>query len=179
VSKRTKVLLGIGVIAALVVGWQVAAFAVHDEGAFELDGNAISANAPAPIGPADDWDRVCHQVLGSDCSTTSNTTGSTARAWIAEPDRSATIFTGGGSKDPNDVDQWAWKNGGGLPDKDNLLHAFAARYTAGGQELLYFGSDRFDNSGDAVQGFWFFQQDVDKVGTTGAASRAFTKMATS
>jgi len=50
-------LLGIGAIAALVIGWQVAAFAVHDTGAFELDGNA---NNQAAAG--DDWDNVCHQV---------------------------------------------------------------------------------------------------------------------
>jgi hypothetical protein len=164
VSKRTKFLLGIGVIAALVIGWQVAAFAVHDEGVFQLDGNATTdASPPAPF-PGDDWDRVCFQVLhdAAACSTNSPTSGATAVAWDAEADRSASIFTGGGSKDPNDINQWAWKNGGGLPDKDNLLHAFAARYAAGGQQLLYFGSDRYDNSGDAVEGFWFFQ---DEVGT--------------
>ena len=26
--------------------------------------------------------------------------------------------------------------------------------------MLYFGSDRFDNSGDAQQGFWFFQNKI-------------------
>jgi hypothetical protein len=169
VSKRTKFLLGIGVIAALVLGWQIAAFAVHNEGAFQLDGDATTnAVPPAPF-PGDDWDRVCHEVTGSatKCSTSSDTSGANAVAWDEELDRSASIFTGGGSKDPNNIDQWAWKNGGGLPDKDNLLNAFAARYTVNNEQLLYFGSDRFDNSGDAVQGFWFFQQDVDKVGTTG------------
>ncbi len=139
--------------------------AVHDTGVFELDGNATSATS-------DDWDKVCHQVTGSDCSTSSNTTGAKAVAWAAELDRNATIFTGGGSKDPIDIDQWAWKDGaGGLPDKDNLLHAFAARYAqppsascpSGGNatcELLFFGSDRLDNSGDAQQGFWFFQNQI-------------------
>jgi hypothetical protein len=130
--------------------------AVHDTGAFELDGNAV--NGPAP---GDDWDNVCHQVTGSDCSTTSNTNGATAVDWVSEPNLNATIFTGGGSKDPQDVSQWAWKDGaGGLPDKDNLLHSFAARYTTGEGEVLYFGSDRFDNSGDAQQGFWFFQNSI-------------------
>jgi hypothetical protein len=142
------------------------AAAVHDTGAFELDGNAV--NGPAP---GDDWDNVCHQVTGSDCSTSSNTNGATAVDWVAEPNPSASIFTGGGSKDPQDVNQWAWKDAGGLPDKDNLLHSFAARYSlppstscpSGGAatcELLYFGSDRFDNSGDAQQGFWFFQNSI-------------------
>jgi Prealbumin-like fold domain len=45
VSKRTKALLAIGVIAALVVGWQVAAYASHYEATlegsnFEIDNNA-------------------------------------------------------------------------------------------------------------------------------------------
>jgi hypothetical protein len=160
------------------------AFAVHDTGAFELDGNAT--NNPAVAG--DDWDNVCHQVTGSDCSTTNNTTGAAGVSWIAEPNLNSSIFTGGGSKDPQDVSSWAWKDGaGGLPDKDNLLHAMAAEYTLAGTDkngtcpngtdlpppigtgtfdqtvncrVLYFGSDRFDNSGDAQQGFWFFQNKI-------------------
>jgi hypothetical protein len=143
------------------------AAAVHDTGAFELDGNAVNGAAPG-----DDWDNVCHQVLGTDCSTSSNTSGATAVDWVAEPNLNASIFTGGGSKDPIDINQWAWKDGaGGLPDKDNLLHSFAARYSlppsstcpSGGAsscEVLYFGSDRLDNSGDAQQGFWFFQNSI-------------------
>src|SRR5262249_37849392 len=74
-----------------------------------------------------------------------------------------------------DISQWAWKDGaGGLPDKDNLLHSFAARYSlpptastgscpSGGAptcDVLFFGSDRLDNSGDAQQGFWFFQNSI-------------------
>jgi hypothetical protein len=133
-----------------------AALAVHDTGAFELDGNAV--NGPA-VG--DDWDNVCHQVLHTDCSTSNDTSGATAVDWVAEPNLNATIFTGGGSKDPQDVNQWAWKDGaGGLPDKDNLLHSFAARYTTNVGEVLFFGSDRLDNSGDAQQGFWFFQNSI-------------------
>jgi hypothetical protein len=136
--------------------WIGGAAAVHDTGAFELDGNAV--NNPAV--PGDDWDNVCHQVTGSDCSTTNDTNGATAVDWVAEPNPTASIFTGGGSKDPQDLNQWAWKDAGGLPDKDNLLHGFAARYTTNEGEVLYFGSDRLDNSGDAQQGFWFFQNSI-------------------
>jgi hypothetical protein len=146
------VVSSIAAVIALGIG---PALAVHDTGAFELDGNAV--NGPAP---GDDWDNVCHQVLGTDCSTTSDTNGATAVDWVAEPNPTASIFTGGGSKDPQDINQWAWKDAGGLPDKDNLLHSFAARYTTNQGEVLYFGSDRFDNSGDAQQGFWFFQNSV-------------------
>jgi hypothetical protein len=175
VNKRTKILLGIGVIAALVVGWQVAAFAVHDTGQFELDGNATNAAAT----PGDDWDNVCHQVLGTDCSTSANTNGATAVDWVAESNPNASIFTGGGSKDPNDLNQWAWKDAGGLPDKDNLLHSFAARYTGtsgtyAGDQLLFFGSDRLDNSGDAQQGFWFFQNKVELGNNSIGGGKGFT-----
>jgi hypothetical protein len=162
----------IGTVAGglLLAGLAGSASAVHDVGVFQLDGNAqtsVQSDPPA----SDDWDRVCHQVTVTDdtdnsipdqCTTPNpgDTTGATAVAFTQELDRSASIFTGGGSKDPQDISQWAWKNGGGLPDKDNLLHAFAARYTSVGEHYLYFGSDRFDNSGDAVQGFWFLQDEV-------------------
>ena len=159
-SKRRKrfLLVPILLTAGLAMFWIAGAQAVHDTGSFELDGNAVSGNAtPA----ADDWDRVCHEVTGSDCSTSSNTSGATAVDWVSEPNSNASIFTGGGSKDPQDVSNWAWKDGaGGLPDKDNLLHSFAARYNTTEGDVLYFGSDRLDNSGDAQQGFWFFQNSV-------------------
>lgn len=143
-------------IAALALLFAVGAQAVHDTGAFELDGNATNG---AALG--DDWDNVCHQATGTGCSTTSNTNGATAVSWVAELNTNATIFTGGGSKDPQDINNWAWKDGaGGLPDKDNLLHSFAARYNTTEGDVLFFGSDRLDNSGDAQQGFWFFQNPV-------------------
>ena len=87
----------------------------------------------------------------------------------------STIFTGGGSKDISGISSgaWAWKDeAGGLPDKDNLLHAYAARYSTAPSpecpvgagltscELIYFGSDRFANDGDATQAFWFLQNRV-------------------
>ena len=42
--------------------------------------------------------------------------------------------------------------------KDDIAHAFAALYVdpATGDTILYAGLDRFDNSGDATAGFWFF-----------------------
>lgn len=180
VVRRRRTPIALLAVLALIAGILLLggqADAVHETGAFELDGNATTNNPPA-----DDWDRVCHEVTHSDttCSTTSDTTTATATSWVSEPDLNATIFTGGGSKDPIDIDQWAWKDGaGGLPDKDNLLHSFAARYslpntqtsatagscpagstTATTCELLFFGSDRYDNSGDAQQGFWFFQNPI-------------------
>jgi len=186
--------------AAIVIAVAIfikTAVAVHDTGRFQLDGDASSfTNTVGTPSASDDWDKVCNEVTGggvADCGTTSVTTGSPANAvaWTTDnlvgdgPSSNATTFTGGGSKDPIDINNWAWSDGvGGLPDKDNLLHAFAVRYslaptppggscpngTGGvGQPpfdstkpcvVLFFGSDRLDNSGDAQQGFWFFQNAI-------------------
>ncbi len=172
VSRRsTYQLAAIFSVTVLLAGFAaLPAQAVHDLGVFELEGNAV--NDP---GPGDDWDNVCHQVtitedtggtIPDQCATAGDTTGASALSWAEELDRNASIFTGGGSKDQQNVSAWAWKDGaGGLPDKDNLLHGFAARYSstscpAGSPtpcDLLYFGSDRFDNSGASQEGFWFLQ----------------------
>ena len=128
----------------------------------------------------DDWDQVCDQ-FSSECSGAGNTSTTTG-SFTAELNTSASIFTGGGSKDPQNTNPWAWKDAGGLPDKDNLpaqlrcpLFADAERHTcpagtAATCDILYFGSDRFDNSGDAQQGFWFFQNKVT-LGNTRAGWR--------
>ena len=140
-KRRRPVLFGtMAVVAALAAFLVSIALAVHDTGRFQLDGNALSTEQSTP--PAkDDWDKVCHQVLkvpegNTGCSTKENTTEATAVSWTAEPSLLSTIFTGGGSKDPQEISQWLWKNedeaekqAGGLPDKDNLLHSFAARYS--------------------------------------------------
>ena len=169
-GRRCGILLSLVMALVADIALVKTVLAVHDTGRFELDGNATSS-------ASDDWDKVCHQVTGSDCSTTSNTNGAAAVTWIATNLARFDIFTGGGSKDPQDLNQWAWKSSTGtLPDKDTLLHGFATRYKLpsspacpgpGGNtdgtticDVLFFGSDRFDNSGDAQQGFWFFQNAV-------------------
>ncbi len=172
------------VLGAVVMG-PAPAFAVNATGAFELDGNAVTdhSGTTAP----DDWDRVCHQVLTTDCSTTNNTNGATAIAFASQSASNGTTFTGGGSKDPIDVSSWAWNQGsGGLPGKDILLNGFAARYTlpasattcpgGGGTScsVVFFGMDRFDNAGDAQNAFWFFQNPIGLGTTKVGAGQTFT-----
>jgi hypothetical protein len=145
------------VSAALLLGSQVAllgtASAYINSGVFELEGDATDGAAPGI-----DW-AVVH--AGQTATPETCPAGATACGWEADGASNATIFTGGGSKDPQDISAWKWKDqSGGLPDKDNLQHSFAARFTSGDDELLYFGSDRFDNSGDAHQAFWFFQDEI-------------------
>jgi hypothetical protein len=199
------VLLSLTILAGASLLLMRTVLAVHETGRFELDGDATSS-------AADDWDKVCYEDGVNDgltpadaaarCGTAVPTTGATAVSWVSEPDRAASIFTGGGSKDPQEISEWLWKDAGGLPDKDNLRHAYAVRYslpataadgscpngTGGANEppfdpsvpcvVLYFGSDRFDNSGDAQQGFWFLQNKVDTNGAPGGGGTRFTGLHT-
>ena len=55
-------------------------------------------------------------------------------------------------------------------------HAYAATYTdpSNGHVLLFAGLDRFDNSGDATAGFWFFQNPISEHGQRLSGSTHFT-----
>jgi hypothetical protein len=141
----------------------------------QMDGDAQTSLQSNPTA-LEDWDLICKAnpttcTFKAGYSVPSGTTTATATSHVADG-VNASIFTTGGSKDPQDLPNWRWKDGS-VPDKDNLQHAFAARYektpdathcpVATGVtscSLLFFGSDRFDNSGDAQQGFWFFQKKV-------------------
>lgn len=174
---------------ALITGTVVlgsTVLAVNATGAFELEGNAVTEGG---VPGDDDADRVCYQDAINDglsaaaaqarCGTTSGTTGASAVTWV-DAQAELTIFTGGGSKDPqNPGTDWLWKPKDTIPDKDTIEHAFAARYartpsatncpSAGTTcEVIYFGVDRFDNSGDAQLGFWFFK---NKISLTNTASQ--------
>jgi hypothetical protein len=119
---------------------------------FELDGNAVVDDPPA-----DDW--------ANTVPTKSATSEAIASTFIADGSGNTTIFTGGGSKDVNDITSWSWKDQlGGLPDKDNITNAYAAAYiNSTGQLIIYFGLDRFANVGDAQLGFWFFKSRVQAI----------------
>jgi hypothetical protein len=141
--------LAIGLLTPLAL-WAVVN--VNTASIFEIDGGALSTTN-------DDWDDFVPGGIN----------GSTARTGIlSDPTSPATdrIFTGGGSKDERDVSGGGqtWQHTlGSVPDKNNLTHAFAAAYQGAntdGDLLIYFGADRFDNSGDSAIGFWFFQDNV-------------------
>ncbi|HEX5589631.1 MAG TPA: hypothetical protein VFX65_05020 [Candidatus Limnocylindrales bacterium] len=126
--------------------------AAHDVGIFELDGDAddsVTAGA--------DWENGAEGALdeffvgaASEASANDNT-----------------YFTTGGSKDENDIPSWEITENA-VPDKNELLDAYAAAYASGGDLWVFFGADRFDNDGDAQIGFWFFQN------TIGIAAGDFT-----
>ena len=126
----------------------------------ELDGNAVDDSpgvAPADFGSL--YKTFKGQAGGEVIA------GQLAYNFVAEPDVSASLFTGGGSKDISDITAWAWKDGsGGLPDKDNLLNSSAEGVlvnNGGTPELVvYLHADRYATDGSAEMGFWLFQQNV-------------------
>jgi len=149
--RRRTLLAAILSIGALGI-FAISALAVHDDGIFELEGNAVNDAAVA----GEDWNLVCPpntpQGIAPGCL---GGTTAPASTFDIDPD-GQTIFTGGGSKDDLNVTQWR-HTAGSVPDKDELLHGFAAQYANG---FLYFGADRFAANGDAQIGFWFFQSTV-------------------
>ena len=82
--------------------------AVHELNLIELDGNAVTNNAAF-----DDWDSVCKAVtitndttssIPDQCASAGGLLASnTAVAWANDGAQNATIFTTGGSKDPQNL----------------------------------------------------------------------------
>jgi hypothetical protein len=198
-KRRRFLLLPVLATAALALFWIAGAQAVHDTGIFQLDRNAQASDtsgASAPLG-THDWDQVCAAVIGAaNCSSPAGSAGTSVVSFDTDAHlangNDASVFTGGGSKDPSDISEWLWKDGS-VPDKDDILHGFAARYSAPADpdspqdpadtacpvnapattcELLYFGADRLDASGDSQIGFWFFQ---NRIQANGADSQGGTK----
>ena len=124
------------------------ALAVHDDGVFELDGNALDEAGVGHEG--DDWQN------GTPGAGDTLFIPGTVEADGAD----TTYFTQGGSKDHHDISDWRWSSTDVAPDKDELLDVFAAAYDTADGTTVYFGADKFDDSGDAQIGFWFFQGSV-------------------
>jgi uncharacterized repeat protein (TIGR01451 family) len=160
---RLLAFMAVGVVA---IGVSTAT-AVHDDDLFQLDyttspaqgaANTSSSNITPPGNIGDDWDKVY-----------GGTSNAFATAFITDPTGAAenSFYTGGGSKDERPIStggqHWEWDDANDVvPDKDDLSHAFAAAYRDpdDGHVIFYFGADRFDTSGDAEVGFWFFRQPV-------------------
>jgi hypothetical protein len=178
------IILTVGLLAGLF-SQALALLTVADLGLFELDRDAIAVtddpNNGATLG--DDWDLVYNtwQNLqpGGSGVILDHATARVFKSDIAgvlEDD----IFQGGQSKDVNDLNLWGWQ--WGTPnDKSNITNAYAALYpydadgdpTTENELVLYFGADRFANSGDAALSFWFFQQAITAMPPVGSTAGYF------
>jgi uncharacterized repeat protein (TIGR01451 family) len=159
--KRRERRIGLLALLACVFAVGVAlmpmtASAVHD-GPFELDGDAL---ADPDSAPPDDWGTL----FPTDTSSTD-----LGHSFVTDKTGSADDGYGSGlTKDTQDVPNWTWVTGTVTPDKDDILHAYAATYVDGGDQLLYFGQDRAPKpNGSTAMGFWFFQDQVSPDGSGG------------
>lgn len=153
-DRRGRVLLvGVslaGLLAAVATGGSAQATTALG-GQFELEGNAVDNTAANP--PIDWANLYAAAVPGFDFTGIAPD----------QPATDASYFTGGGSKDPQDVPNWRF-NSNSAPAKDEITDAFGAAVTTNGEKTIYFGADRYDNSGDSQIGFWFFQNAVSASG---------------
>jgi hypothetical protein len=137
----------------------------------QLDGNAKKVDGTGATGT--DWDEVnCPNSSITSCVGLTAGGGSIAKTGLTidRPEPTFAQFTGGGSKDEQDITSWRHRSGT-PPAKDDLSHAFAAAFTraSDGHTILAFGMDRYDTSGDAQLGFWFLAQNAQP-----AANGTFT-----
>jgi uncharacterized repeat protein (TIGR01451 family) len=167
IRRSGAILLILGLMLGMVGVLASAASAISGSDAFELDGDPWAGPAPG-----DDW-----STLFTSATIPNGVAGqSLGRAFI--PDLEAndtTYFQGGGSKDPSFIQgppanggPWGWS--GSAPDKDDITNAYAASYLTTSGTIVTFGADRFDASGDAQMGFWFFKTAISTTGTADAGS---------
>src|SRR5262245_17918544 len=127
--------------------------AVNPAAPLELDGNVFHSTAH-------DWDQVFNPgAFGA--------SGAIASSFVTDAVNTTAddIFTGGGSKDTLGIQQGRWLSTDSKPQaQDDTTHAFAAAYTdpSNGHLILYCGLNRFDNSGAATAGFWFFANTISE-----------------
>ena len=159
--------------ATLVVGLlYIAGAGASPAAIFELEGN--TANDPAIA--LDDWQNLyngggapnsikpqCTAVVVTNCF---DTFALTADKIGKEGDTS--YFTGGGSKDRENIPSWSWGANDQAPDKNDITNAFAAAYRDDNSLALAFGADRHAVNGDAQMGFWFNQAPICLSGGTPA-----------
>jgi uncharacterized repeat protein (TIGR01451 family) len=145
-----------GVIALGVALMPMTAGAVHS-GPFELEGDALDDSTSALM---DDWGTL----FPTDKSST-DLGHSFATDLTGANDNG---YGSGLTKDTQDIPNWTTDTGAVSPDKDDILHAYAATYVDGTDQLLYFGQDRAPKpNGSTSMGFWFFQNPVSPKGSGG------------
>ena len=127
---------------------------MHDDGIFELDGNAIDQ---VPTRRGDDWD-VIYAESGRRCAAHRGD-GATIEACSSPHDPATARSSRPAGRRTSKRCRPSWRHtSGSVPAKDDLLDAFAAQYDNG---HLYFGADRYATNGDAQIGFWFFHNESD------------------
>jgi hypothetical protein len=128
----------------------------------QLDGDAKKSTG---TGSGTDWDEINCANASINCTGLTAGGGSIAKTGLVvdRPEPGFAQFTGGGSKDEQDITNWKHRSGT-PPSKDDLSHAFAAAFqSSDNHTILAFGMDRYDTSGAAQLGFWFLGQNAQPI----------------
>jgi len=175
----------VAIAALLIVG---GAQAVHDE-TFQLDGDAISSTTTNAGGHAQsfDWNSFFNSSgVASPALPDGSRPGFTASAFQRDFTTSganntfvtsdASTFSTG-SKDTLDVTPgWQCGFSNNVNSKTDLSNVYATFYTdpVTSDQIVYFGLERNDNSGDGNIAFWFLQDTVGCTATPGGGNVAFS-----
>jgi len=127
----------------------------------QINGNAANDNLTCSYGtPCDYWNLLNGTGGTNGAPGNGSSAGHTLIRTFINGMTVTDSYTGGGSKDPNDLSQWKW-SGTPTPNKDTLNAGYAAAYIAPDSSFhLTFGADRASPNGDANIGIWFFQNSV-------------------
>jgi hypothetical protein len=122
---------------------------------FQLNGDSANDGLTCTYGtPCDYWNLLNGNGVGPNPGAAGH---SVVRSFVLGS-ASTNAFTGGGSKDAQPISKWAYTSTN-TPPKDGLNAGYAAAYNQGDFDVI-FGADRFEGSGDANIGIWFFQNSI-------------------
>ncbi|HZB66418.1 MAG TPA: hypothetical protein VE503_03275 [Ornithinibacter sp.] len=161
--------------AALVAGVSLATLAspalaaVNDH--FELEGNVLDGSNPDPDWGAPESNSIFVLPSGYNLATASPTPvarsplpttffdAGFAKDFIVGSTADTSAFTGGGSKDIEDISLWKCKSESNTTDKGDIQNAYSAVATdpVTGNLLLYFGMEKNAPNGNNNMGVWFLQ----------------------
>lgn len=150
--------------------------AVHDEPTpFQLDGDPSKSLVDYGASLADDdWDTVMGfggtpyptTRLAPDAKESEGETFVNDTLVDANGDELTAFIKS--NKDIDDTDTWDWDADPISPPKNDITNAYAKAYrydhdadaTTPDHTIVYFGSDRYADDGDAAMGYWFFRNAV-------------------
>src|SRR5262249_43800327 len=125
-GRRRHVLTLLIAFAVIVLGMSPRVFAQ-----IQLDGDAKKSTGATGAGT--DWDEINCPNATINCVGLTAGGSSIAKTGLVsdQPEPAFAQFTGGGSKDEQDVPNWRFRSGNPV-DKDDLSHAFAAAFRGTG-----------------------------------------------
>lgn len=136
----------------------------YGAGLFELEGDAVDG-VELGLDAASVWAYAVEGAEPADIAAGVEIAGAVF-ATDVESFAGDTLFVGAGSRDPNDIADWAWTFGPGIPAGQDLLHGGAAFVTDGDTDktFLYLFADRREAAEEGAIGVWLLKRRVGNIG---------------